>query len=150
MENNTINETRKKALEYLTKSNKHLFLDGTFHYKLELFEKDGKNYIAKLYFNGANGKILINTSEVISDAFFREHGSNSMNVFQKILFPNSVYKKIKSVPYFKKLKALVADIMKEITTDYNKNQELSLKYQNALIEIHQAYQDSVTKKLDVQ
>jgi len=130
----TKSQIEKEAIAYLTKTSLHAFTtnDG-YIYKVITFESEGKRYYATIMLG--NGKVLINTKEVLSDRQFAYYGNNSLSVLKSSLFP-SWYKTV-SIPNFKKLKALVADIQKEIKVDNKLNTELAEKFKLRLTELEQ-------------
>ena len=130
----TKSQMEKEAIAYLTKTSLHAFTtnDG-YIYKVITFESEGKRYYATIMLG--NGKVLINTKEVLSDRQFAYYGNNSLSVLKSSLFPS--WYKTTSTPNFKKLKALVADIQKEIKVDNKLNLELSDKFNLRLAELEQ-------------
>ncbi len=130
----TKSQMEKEAIAYLTKTSLHAFTtnDG-YIYKVITFESEGKRYYATIMLG--NGKVLINTKEVLSDRQFAYYGNNSLSVLKSSLFPS--WYKTTSIPNFKKLKALVADIQKEIKVDNKLNLELSDKFNLRLAELEQ-------------
>jgi predicted Zn-dependent peptidase len=130
----TKSQIEKEAIAYLNKTSLHAFTtnDG-YIYKVITFESEGKRYYATIMLG--NGKVLINTKEVLSDRQFAYYGNNSLNVLKASLFPT--WYKTTSIPNFKKLKALVADIQKEIKVDSKLNAELAEKIKTRLTELEQ-------------
>ena len=95
METKTKN-TIGKAIAYLTKTSNHLFVTAEgYLYKIETFERDGKQYYVK--FIMGKGKSIVQVNEL--DKQFAWRGSNTLNVIQNELFP--IYFKTQSIPYFK-------------------------------------------------
>lgn len=130
----TKSQIEKEAMAYLTKTSLHAFTtnDG-YIYKVITFESEGKRYYATIMLG--NGKVLINTKEVLSDRQFAYYGNNSLSVLKASLFPT--WYKTQSIPNFKKLKGLVADIQKEIKVDNKLNAELAEKIKLRLTELEQ-------------
>jgi hypothetical protein len=128
----TIEEIRKSAKAYLTKTSKHLLAtaDG-YLYKIESFERDGKLYYATIFMG--NGKVIINVSEAISDRQYSYVGNNALSILQQNIFP--AYLKTVSLPYFKKMRAIIKDLMLEISTDNVKNKDLAEKFKTRLPEL---------------
>ena len=132
METKSRHKILAQASAYLKKTNNHLFetADG-YLYKIETFEREGKLYFATIFMG--NGKVIINVGEAISEREYAWHLNNTLNVLQQSLFP--VYYKTKSIPYFKKMKAIIKDLMSEIKTDNAANKELAEKFKARLPEL---------------
>ena len=132
METKSRHKILAQASAYLKKTNNHLFetADG-YLYKIETFEREGKLYFATIFMG--NGKVIINVGEAISEREYAWHLNNTLNVLQQSLFP--VYYKTKSIPYFKKMKAIIKDLMAEIKTDNAANKELAEKFKARLPEL---------------
>ena len=127
-------QMEKEAMAYLTKTSLHAFTTNAgYIYKIITFENEGKRYYATIMLG--NDKVLINTQEVLSDRQFACYGNNSLSVLSSSLFP-TWYKTV-SIPNFKKLKALIADIQKEIKVDSKSNTELAEKIKLRLAELEQ-------------
>lgn len=121
-----------QASAYLKKTNNHLFetADG-YLYKIETFEREGKLYFATIFMG--NGKVIINVGEAISEREYAWYLNNTLNVLQQGLFPK--YYKTKSIPYFKKMKVIIKDLMAEIKTDNAANKDLAEKFKARLPEL---------------
>ena len=128
----TKSQIEKEAMAYLTKTSNHVFKtnDG-YLYKIITLNHEGKNYYATIMLG--NGKVLINTQEVVSDRQFAYYGNNTLSVLKSSLFPS--WYKTQSIPNFKKMKALIADIEKEIKVDNKSNQPLAEKFKERLSEL---------------
>ena len=130
----TKSQIEKEAIASLTKTSLHAFTTHAgYIYKVITFENEGKCYYGTIMLG--NGKVLINTQEVLSDRQFAYYGNNFLNVLKSSLFP-TWYKTV-SIPNFKKLKALVDDIKKEIKVDSKSNAELAEKIKLRLAELEQ-------------
>lgn len=121
-----------QASAYLKKTTKHLFetADG-YLYKIETFEVEGKLYYATIYMG--NGKVIINVKEAISEREYAWYGNNTLNVLQQNLFKKHL--KLKSIPYFKKMRNVIKDLMLEIKVDNAANNELAEKFKSRLSEL---------------
>lgn len=125
-------QIEKEALAYLTKTSLHVFKTNSgYLYKIITFENEGKHYYATIMLG--NGKVLINTQEVLSDRQFAYYGNNSINVLKSSLFPT--WYKTQSIPNFKKMRALIAEFKNEIKVDNKSNTELAEKMQKKLIDL---------------
>ena len=131
----TKSQIEKQALAYLNKTSLHAFVtnDG-YIYKIITFQNEGKHYYATIMLG--KGKVLINTQEVVSDRQFAYYGNNTLNVLQSNLFPT--WYKAKSIPNFKKLKEVIAEIQKEIKVDSKSNAELAEKIKLKLADLELA------------
>ena len=135
MEPKTQLQITKEAMAYLTKTSLHLFKtnDG-YLYKIITLEREGKQYYATIMLG--NGKVLINTQEVVSDRQFAYYGNNTLSVLKSTLFPD--WYKTESLPNFKKMRALVAEIELEIKVDSKSNAELAEKLKLRLADLEPA------------
>lgn len=117
----TKEQVLKLASAYLSKTSQHLFTteDGKF-FKIETIEQDGKLYYVTIKIGD---KVVVNVQEVVSEMSFKFYGNNTLNVMKGNLFPQ--HTKIKSIPYFKKMKSLIKEIMVDVSTDNKKNLLLS-------------------------
>lgn len=131
----TKSQMEKEAIAYLTKTSLHVFKtnDG-YLYKIITFESEGKRYYATIMLG--NGKVLINTKEVLSDRQFAYYGNNSISVLKSSLFPD--WYKTQSIPNFKKMRALVAEIQLEIKVDSVSNALLAEKIKAKLADLEPA------------
>ena len=132
MEQKTRQQTLKQASTYLNKTSDHLFVinDGSF-FKVEPFEREGKLYYATILIN--KDKVFIYVREAVSEQNYAYAGNNTLNNLQKALFP--VYYKTKSIPYFKRMRVLIQDLMTDIKLDNNSNKELADKISTRLPEL---------------
>lgn len=135
MEPKTKSQMEKEAIAYLTKTSLHAFKtnDG-YLYKIITFESEGKRYYATIMLG--NGKVLINTQEVVSDRQFAYYGNNTLSVLKSSLFP--VWYKAQSIPNFKKMRALIAEIQAEIKVDSKSNLILAEKIKEKLADLEPA------------
>lgn len=132
MEPKTKSQTEKEAMAYLTKTSLHVFkTNNGYLYKIITFESEGKRYYATIMLG--NDKVLINTQEVVSDRQFAYYGNNTLNVLKSSLFPD--WYKTQSIPNFKKMRALVAEIQKEIKVDSKSNAVLAEKLKEKLADL---------------
>lgn len=97
----TLEQKLNETKEYLAKSAQHLFVVNDSQItKVINFTRDGKEYFAKLVINGE--KVYLNT-----------YSAEQMKWDVKyILFPQ--YVKTKSIPYFKAMKEIVANVEAKI------------------------------------
>jgi hypothetical protein len=132
MKTKSRNEIVKLAAAYLNKTSNHLFTtaDG-YLYKIETFEREGKLYYATIFLG--NGKVIVDVKEAISERQFTWYGNNTLNVLQQELFPK--YFKAKSIPYFKKMKEIIKDLMSELKVNNADNKELIEKIKTRLPEL---------------
>ena len=104
----TIEQKLQDSKNYISKSAQHLFVvnDKTF-LKVIPFEQDGYKFVGRLIVKGDHVELMTRslTSAMKWD-------------LQDYLFPK--YVKTKSIPYFKKMRELVAMIEKEINAVDNK------------------------------
>jgi len=114
----TQGQITEEITKYLKKTSNHLFVinKDTF-YTVNIIEIDGKQYKVSLLINEANQSVTI--TEILADSSFKWYGNNSLSVVKDSLFPP--YYKAKSIPYFKKMKAMVDDILSKLTLDKSKN-----------------------------
>jgi hypothetical protein len=135
MEPKTKSQIEKEANAYLAKTSLHLFTTGTEKhlYKIITFEQEGKRYYATIHF--LPSKVAINVQEVVSDRQFAYYGNNTLDVLKKSLFPR--YYVTQSIPNFKKMKVLIADIQKDIKVDSKSNLELAERVRARLGELVQ-------------
>ncbi len=129
-------QIEKEALAYLTKVSKHLYKTTTGHYyTISLFEHEGKHCYATIHFT--KDRILINTRDVVSDRQFAYYGNNTLSVLKSSLFQNP---SVESIPFFKKMRALVNDIKPEIKVDSKANEVLGEKFKGRLLDLEQVKQ----------
>ena len=81
------------------------------------------------------GQIMISVKEAVSDSAFKYYGNNTFNVIKQSLFPD--YYKTKSIPYFKKMRLLIEQILPKIKFDTKSNKELMEKYVKELPDFEQ-------------
>lgn len=109
---------------YITKTSKHLFSVDNKYLTFVPFKDGSQDAYATIIIS--NDKISITTQLMLSDYTYNTYGNNSLNVRKNWCFPQ--YQKALSIPYFKKMKALVAEITPQLTLSSDKNKELSEKY----------------------
>jgi len=133
MEPKTKQQIVTEATAYLNKTSLHLFMTGTqgHMYKITTFEKEGKLYYATIVFG--KDYLSIDVKEAVSDKQYAWYGNNTLSVLKSSLFPT--YGKTKSMPYFKKMRALVEEIMTEIKVDNASNKGLIEKMKAKLPEL---------------
>lgn len=121
MKNITKQQATELLINYFTKTSNHLFLinDNTY-YKLELVNENGKYYVVKYLIT--DGKAKISVSDLLTDAFFEYYKNDSISVTKDKYFPN--FNKTKSIPYFKKMRTLIADLSSQIKMDTRIKYEL--------------------------
>lgn len=78
-------------------------------------------------------KVIINVREAVSERQYAYTGNNTLSILQQELFP--VYYKAKSIPYFKKMRGLVKDLMVDIKVDNSLNKVLGDKLSPRLLEL---------------
>ena len=106
---------------YLNKTSNHLFITESGHmYKIQSFEREGKLYYATITLG--KGFVSINVKEALNDRTYSWYGNNSLDVLKNVVFPS--YQKSKSIPYFKKMRELVTELMSEIQIDNTLNKDL--------------------------
>jgi hypothetical protein len=108
---------------YITKTSKHLFSVDNKYFTFVPFKDGSQDAYATIIIS--NDKISITTQLMLSDYTYNTYGNNSLNVRKNWCFPQ--YQKALSIPYFKKMKALVAEITPQLTLSSDKNKELSEK-----------------------
>jgi len=120
------------AEAYLNKANKHLFVtnDGYF-FKVETIERDGNKYYVTIYMSPE--KVIIRTDEILSDGRYKLFGNNSVSYMKSTIF--TPWNKKKSIPYFKKMKEFVSEIMKDVSLDNKVNQSLTYNYTSQMSEM---------------
>lgn len=116
---------------YITKTSKHLFSIDNKYFTYVPFKDGSQDAYATIIVS--DDKITITTQLVLSDFIFDRCGNNSLNIFKNWCFPQ--YQKASSIPYFKKMKALIAEITPQLTLDKNKVKELTDKYSAMVTEV---------------
>lgn len=112
-----LNDVKK----YLTKTSQHLFTTKVYDfYKVELIEREDKLY--RVYITINKDKVNIRTEQIAPLGYYT---TNLLNLTQSAIFPT--YYETKSIPYFKKMREFVKEIMSEVTVDNKANQELANK-----------------------
>lgn len=103
----TLEQKLNETKEYLAKSAQHLFVVNDNQItKVITFTKDGKEYFAKLVIQGE--RVYLNT-----------YSAETMKWDAKyILFPQ--YVKTKSIPYFKAMREIVAEVEAKVQHGDNK------------------------------
>lgn len=132
MELKTKQEIVNQAKAYLTKTSQHLFVTpkGVL-YHIESFERDGKLYYATIFID--NDKLMLNVKEAVTDRQYAWAGNNTLSLLQNELFP--AYLKVQSIPYFKKMRALVAEILADISVYNAINEKLAGKLKERLSDL---------------
>jgi len=106
---------------YFNKASNHLFVTESGHmYKIQTFEREGKRYYATITLG--KGFASIQVRETLNERTYAWCGNNSLNVMKDIAFPR--YQKSKSIPYFKKMRELMTELMSEIQIDNSLNKDL--------------------------
>lgn len=120
------------AEAYLNKAKNHLFVtnDG-YYFKVETIERDGKKYYVTIYMSPE--KTIIRTDEVLSDGRYSLFGNNSISYMKSEIF--TPWNKKKSIPYFKKMKGFISELMKDVSLDNKVNQTLIHKYTSQISEM---------------
>lgn len=116
---------------YITKTSKHLFSIDNKYFTYVPFKDGSQDAYATIIVS--NDKITITTQPMLSDYTYNAYGNNSLNLCKNWCFPQ--YQKASSIPYFKKMKALIAEIMPQLTLDKNKTKELTDKYSAMVAEV---------------
>lgn len=109
---------------YITKTSKHLFSVDNKYFTFVPFKDGSQDAYATIVIT--NDKISIFAQLMLSDYTYNTYGNNSLNLCKNVCFPQ--YQKSSSIPYFKKMKALVAEITPQLTLKSEQNYELSEKY----------------------
>ena len=124
----TKEEILKDVESYLTKTAKHLFVinNGDF-YKIETLKVDNKLYYVTILINN---EIYVDVKEAVSDRRYATSRNITLNMIKLELFQK--YNKSKSIPYFKKMRLLIKDLLKEIKLDNSLNKELASKFSTNL------------------
>jgi hypothetical protein len=114
---------------YLNKTSNHLFVTESGHmYKIQSFEREAKLYYAAITLG--KGVVSINVKEALHDRTYAWYGNNSLDVLKAVVFPS--YQKSKSIPYFKKMRELMTELMAEIQIDNSLNKDLVEKIKTML------------------
>jgi hypothetical protein len=115
--------------KYLTKTSNHLFTTKAYEfYKVEMIERDDKIY--RVYIGINNGNVIIRTEQVGWNDYYQ---NNLLNLIQSSTFPT--YYETKSIPYFKKMRAFVKEIMSEVKVDNKANLELAEKMKGKISDL---------------
>jgi hypothetical protein len=116
---------------YITKTSQHLFsVDNKLITHVPF--KDGSQLgFATIIIS--NDKLYINAYPMLSESTYNFYGNNSLSVRKDQCFPP--YQKTVSIPYFKKMKQLVAEIKEHLTLNREQNKELSEKYSPMVSEV---------------
>ena len=109
---------------YITKTSQHLFSVDNKLITFVPFKDGSQDAYATIVIT--NDKISIFAQLMLSDYTYNTYGNNSLNLCKNVCFPQ--YQKASSIPYFKKMKALVAEITPQLTLKSEQNYELSEKY----------------------
>lgn len=126
-----LEQIKTSANRYLAKTSKHLFKLGEEHYfKVETFNRDGKDYFATIHIKP--DKVVIVVQEIISEAFFNQHGNNSLSILKSNVFG---WYKPSNVSYFKKMRNFITKIKGDISLDNKVNQGLSYNYLDEIKEV---------------
>lgn len=116
---------------YLTKTSQHLFSVDNKLITFVPFKDGSQDAYATIIIS--NDKISITTQLMLSDYTYTAYGNNSLSVCKNSCFPQ--YQKTSSIPYFKKMKALVAEIKPQLSLNREQNKELSEKYSPMVTEV---------------
>lgn len=94
----TIEQKTKEVKDYVKNSSQHLFIADATIFKIIPYTKDGYDYCAKIMINTKTKKVAVKTvrTNMIKGELKHE------------LFPT--YVKTKSIPYFKKMREIIAKI----------------------------------------
>jgi hypothetical protein len=116
---------------YITKTSQHLFSVDNKFITFVPFKDGSQDGYATIIIS--DDKISITTQLMLSDYAYTAYGNNSLNVCKNSCFPQ--YQKTSSIPYFKKMKILVAEIKEHLTLNREQNKELSEKYSPMVSEV---------------
>jgi predicted double-glycine peptidase len=115
--------------KYLTKTSNHLFTTKAHDfYKVEMIERDDKIY--RVYIGIKNANVTIRTEQIGSYDYWQ---NNLLNLIQSSTFPT--YYETKSIPYFKKMREFVKEIMSEVKVDNKANLELAEKMKDKISDL---------------
>lgn len=109
---------------YITKTSQHLFSvnDKLFTY---VPFKDGDQVGYATIIVGKD-MLSITARPMMTESSFSFYGNNYPNVVRRNCFPTE--QKSTSIPYFKKMRALISEITPHLTLDKAKNKALADKY----------------------
>ena len=116
---------------YITKTSKHLFSIDNKYFTYVPFKDGSQDAYATIIVS--DDKITITTQPMLSDYTYNTYGNNSLNLCKNWCFPQ--YQKALSIPYFKKMKALIAEITPQLTLDKTKTKELTDKNSAIVAEV---------------
>ena len=95
----TIEQKDKEVKDYVKNSSQHLFIaDDTTLFKIIPYTNDGIDYCAKIMVNTKTKKVIVNKMKT----------NMIKGELKHLLFPT--YVKTKSIPYFKKMRGIIAKI----------------------------------------
>jgi hypothetical protein len=124
-------ELMNKTTAYLNKTSKHLFTTNNGqYYTVQTLVHDGKLYYVTILM-GNTTKIYVSSVENTL-SYYEDNG---LNVLQNRLF--APYMKAKSIPYFKKMRLAIAELMRDISIDNKANDKLALELSNKLVDMKQ-------------
>lgn len=127
----SIEQIEEQVSNYVNKASKHLYQNkrGDFYTIIPIYDKSktfSPQYIAKITITPEG--IDIRVSKAVNDYTYQYHGNGTPNVIKRSLFPE--YEKFKSIPYFKRMRAIIDELQTKISidsSDFNKN---LIKYLN--------------------
>jgi hypothetical protein len=124
-------ELMNKTTAYLNKTSKHLFTTNNGqYYTVQTLVHDGNLYYVTILMGD---KTLIRVNKVADTLVYYE--DSGLNVIKNRLF--SPYMKAKSIPYFKKMKLAIAELMREVSIDNKANDKLALELSAKLEDMKQ-------------
>lgn len=108
---------------YITKTSKHLFSVNDKLFTFVPFKDGSQTGYATIIV----GKDSLNITArlMVTDSSFQWYGNNYPNVIKNTCFPSG--QNVSSIPYFKKMKSLIAEITPQLTLDNLKNKDLADK-----------------------
>jgi hypothetical protein len=127
----TQEQLTSKINAYITKTSQHLFSVDNKLITFVPFKDGSQNAYATIIIS--DDKISITTQLILSDYMYNSYGNNVLNVCKNTCFPQ--HQKTSSIPYFKKMKALVAEIKPQLSLRSDLNKELSEKYSPMVSEV---------------
>jgi hypothetical protein len=116
---------------YITKTSQHLFSVDNKLITFVPFKDGSQDAYATIIIS--DDKLSISAQLMLSDYMYNAYGNNALNVCKNSCFPQ--YQKTSSIPYFKKMKALVAEIKPQLSLRSDLNKELSEKYSPMVSEV---------------
>lgn len=120
-----------KIAAYLNKTSKHLFITNNGqYYTIQTLVHDGNLYFVTILMGD---KTLIRVNKVADTLVYYE--DSGLNVIKNRLF--SPYMKAKSIPYFKKMRLAIAELMCEVSIDNKANEKLALELSAKLVDMKQ-------------